>query len=76
MSMPDHRKKRMRLRLAIDDPVCVENLVPTVFGIGLGKHHQLDIGRVALYLREILEQIVDLICRQRKPHSLVGINQR
>ena len=35
------------LRLAVDDPARVEDLVPAVLGVGLREHHQLDVGRIA-----------------------------
>ena len=46
-----------------------------MLGIGLGKHHQLDIGGIALHLLIILQQVVDFVCRQRQPHVLIGLQQ-
>ena len=48
MRVSNHAKQRFRLWLLIDNPVSVENFVPTVLRIGLCEHHQLDVGRVAL----------------------------
>ena len=46
-----------------------------MLGIGLGKHHQLDIGGIAMRLLIILQQVVDFICRQRQSHVLIGLQQ-
>ncbi len=54
MRIADHREQRLRLRLAVDHPVGIEDLVPAMLGIGLREHHQFDIGRIALEPREIL----------------------
>ena len=43
----DHREQRLRLALAIDDPIRVEDLVTAMLGVRLREHHQLDIGRIA-----------------------------
>ena len=43
----------MRLRLAVDNPVGVEYLVPAVLGVGLGEHHQLHVRRIAADIGEI-----------------------
>ena len=45
----------------------VEDLVAAVLGIGLREHHQLDIGGIAPERAESLDQIVDLLGRQREP---------
>ena len=57
-----HAEQRNVLRHAIDYPIGIEYLVAAVFGIRLCKHHQFDIGRIALQLCEILNQVIDLIC--------------
>ena len=44
----------------------VEDLVPAVLGIRLREHHQLDIGGIAPERAEGLDQIIDLIARQRE----------
>ena len=44
----NHREERNVLLFAVDRPVRIEDLVPAMFGIGLGEHHQLDVGRIAL----------------------------
>jgi hypothetical protein len=54
----------------------VEDLVAAVLGVGLGEHHQLDVGRVAAGLREGVDQVVDLVVGQRQAHLAVGGDQR
>ncbi len=72
----DHREQRTRLWRAVDHPVGVEDLVPAMLGIGLREHHQLDVGRVASQAGEILQQVVDLVCRERQPQPGIGVHQR
>ncbi len=76
MGVADHAEQRHVLRLAVDHPVGVENLVAAVFGVRLRKHHQLDVGRIAFELLEIFDQVIDLVSRQRQPHVAVGFLQR
>jgi hypothetical protein len=47
MRFADHAEQRLVLGFAVDHPGGVENLVAAMFGIGLGEHHQFDVGRVA-----------------------------
>jgi len=56
----------------VDDEFGIEDLVPAVLGVGLREHHELDIGRVASERAERLDQIVDLIARQRQPELRIG----
>ena len=48
----NHVKQRVRLCFAIYDEISTKDLVAAVFTVGLGEHHQLDIGRVAVKLAE------------------------
>jgi hypothetical protein len=61
---------------AVDHPGGVEDLVAAVFGIGLGEHHQLDVGRVAAGLGEDVEQVIDFVVGQRQAERAVGVDQR
>ena len=45
--MANHAKQTVLLRLAIDGELRVENFVATVLTVGLRKHHQFNVGRVA-----------------------------
>ena len=64
------------LALAVDGEVGVEDLVAAVLGVGLREHHQPDVAGVALQLGEGLDQVVDLVVRQRQAEVLVGDFQR
>ena len=72
----DHLEQRVGLGFAVDHPIGVEDLVAAVFGVGLGKHHQLDVGRVAPQRPEGLDQIVDLVVGECQSQLGVGAGQR
>ena len=74
--VPDHAEQGLRLLLAVDDPVGVEDLVPAVLRVGLREHRQLRVGRVAPERIEGRAQVVDLVLGQREPEPLVGLAQR
>ena len=61
---PNHAEQPFSLRLTIDDPVGVENLVPAMFRICLREHHQFGVGRVALEVAVARGEIIDLVLRQ------------
>jgi hypothetical protein len=67
----DHREQRLRLALAVDDPVGIENLVATMLRVRLREHHQLDVGRVALQPREVRREVIDLVVGEREAETLV-----
>ena len=68
----DHLEQRQRLRLAVDGPAGIEDLVPAMFGIGLREHHQFDVVRIATEFTVARTQVVDLILGQRQPEARVG----
>ena len=72
MGVANHAKQGVRLFFAVDDPVGVENFVPTVLGIGLREHHQFNVGGIAAQHLEILQQIINFIVRQRQPQFPIG----
>jgi hypothetical protein len=74
--MPDHGEQRLRLRLAVDDPVGVEDLVAAVLGVRLGEHGELGVGRVAPHRAVGLLQVLDLLVAQREAQALVRLAQR
>ena len=47
-----------------------------MLAVGLGEHHQLDIGRIALELAEGRHQVVDLINGQGQAEFGIGPLQR
>ncbi len=76
MGHPDHAKQAVRSRLAVNLPTGVEDLVATVFRIGLGKHHQLGIGRIPIHLLVGLHQVIDFDRPQRQPKLDIDSAQR
>ena len=72
----DHFEQRFRLLFAVDDPVGVENLVAAVLGVGLREHIEFDIRRVAPQTGKGIQQVVDLVLRQRQAEPDVGLLQR
>ena len=75
MRVADHGEQRAVLRLAIDGPVRIEDLVPAMLTVGLREHHQLDIGGIAARAAEGSIQIVDLVIRERESKLDIGIQQ-
>ena len=61
---------------AVDRPVGVEDLVAAVFGVRLGEHHQLDVGRVAAKGGEVVDEVVDLVGGEREAERDVGGGER
>ena len=47
-----------------------------VLRVGLGKHHQLDIDRVATQRLKVLHQVIDFVIGQGQPQLAVGSDQR
>ena len=64
MRFTDHVEQGFLTRRAINYPRGIKNFVSAMFGIGLRKHHQLDISRIAPRLiGEQIKKVVDLIAR-------------
>ncbi|VVN54632.1 hypothetical protein PS685_01619 [Pseudomonas fluorescens] len=72
----DHAKQALVLALAVDVPAGVEDLVAAMLGVGLGKHHQFDVVRVATQTVEGIDQIIDFVFGQGKAQLDVGFFQR
>ncbi len=72
----DHAEQGLVHRPRIDDPVGIEDLVPAVLGVRLREHHQLDVGGVAADAAEVVDQVVDLVLRQRQAQLTVGCLER
>ena len=47
VGVANHAEHAALLRYAVDGELGIENFVAAVFAVGLCKHHQLHIGRVA-----------------------------
>ncbi len=71
----DHVEQAQGLRLAVQGPLRVEDLVAAMLGIGLGEHHQLDVGGVAQEGSVTPLQIRDLILRQGQAQARVGLSE-
>ncbi len=76
VGVADHLEQGVRLIDAIDGEASIENFVAAMFAVGLGEHHQLDIGGVAAELAVGVEQIVDLVIRQRQSLLHIGTRER
>ena len=72
----DHAEQRLATRLAVDGPGGVEYLVPAMFGIGLGEHHQFDIGGIAAEPAEVVGDVIDFVFRKRQAEADVGLGNR
>ncbi len=75
VGVADHLEEAVRLRLAVDRPAGVEDLVAAVLGVRLGEHHQLEVAGVSLQSLEGLDQVVDLVRRQGQAQPRVGLDQ-
>ena len=71
----NHREQRLTSRLAIDDPIRVEDLVATMLRVRLREHHELHVGGFASELGERLEQIIDFVVREREPELSIRRHQ-
>ena len=76
VGVADHGEQRLRLALAVDDPVGVEDLVAAMLGVRLREHHELDVARVAAEGAERSQQVVDLVGGERESELGVGAQQR
>ena len=72
----DHAEQCLGFGHAIDDPVGVKDLVTAVLGVGLRKHHQLHVGRVAAGFAEDVQEIFDFVVGQCQTHVAIGGFQR
>ena len=74
--LADHAEERLVLLDAVDREFGIEDLVAAVLGVGLRKHHELDIRRVAPLALECINEVVDLVVRKRKAHLEVRLGKR
>lgn len=72
----DHLEQRVRRAHPVQDPIRVEDLVPTMLGVRLGEHRELDIRRISPEPREKLDEILDFVRRQREAEHPVGVLER
>jgi len=72
---PDHVKQTVFLDFAVQSPTGIEDLVPTMLRVGLGKHHQLDIKGIPAQSPKTFFQVDQFIIRQRQPEPKISFNQ-
>ena len=72
VGVADHAEQRVRLRLAVDHPGRIEDLVAAVLRVGLREHHEFDVGRVTVRRDESIDQVADLVVGQRQAEVAVG----
>ncbi len=75
VGIANHAKQTLGLRLPVNHPIGIENLVTAMLRVGLRKHHQLDIRGIALKVLEIFQQIINFVLGQRQPPILIGLRQ-
>ena len=71
----DHAKHAFVLCHAIDRELRIENLVATVFAIGLREHHQLHVGGVAAQCSKSLDQVVNFIGGEGQTKLSISLDQ-
>ncbi len=76
MRVANHAEQRMILRVTVDGPARVKNLVPAMLGIGLGEHHQLDVAGITSEIGVGRGEVFDLVCRQGETQVDVGLQER
>ena len=60
----NHAKQGFWLYFPINRPLRIKNLVAAMLRVGLGKHHELNIGRIALQRINIgIHQVVNILAR-------------
>ena len=72
----NHFEQRLRLFLAVNDPVGVENFVAAMFRVSLREHIQFDIVGVAAQTGKGVMQIINFIFCQRQAQTNIGLLQR
>ena len=76
VGVANHLEEGALLRLAVDDPGGIEDLVAAMLGVDHREHHQLDVGRIAPQFLEDGEEIVDLLGREGQTHLEIGTLER
>ena len=75
MRVADHAEQGVRHVLAVDAVARVEYLVPAMFRICLGEHHQFGVGRIAAQRAIAFDQVGQFVFRQGQPEPGVGRSQ-
>ena len=72
VGVANHAKQGVLLHHAVNGELGVKDLVAAVLAVGLGKHHQLDIGRVAAQGSEGVDQVIHFVSRKRQSKRCIG----
>ncbi len=73
----DHLKEALVGGLSLDDPVGIEDFVPAMLRVGLREHHELHVRGIAADRAELLDEVDDLIVRQRQTQITIrGFERR
>ena len=75
VGVADHLEQGAGAGLTVDLPGGVKDFVPAVLRIGLRKHHQLHVVRVAAEVREGPGEVVDLVFREGESERPVGLDE-
>ena len=75
MGMPNHAEQGVFAVNAINGPAGVKNLVPAVFRIGLGKHHEFNVTGITSQIGKRIDEIFNLVGRQRQSQPGIGLDQ-
>ena len=60
----NHAKQGFWLYFAINRPLRIKNLVAAMLRVGLGKHHELNIGGIAFEFIDVgIHQVVNILAR-------------
>ena len=72
----DHGEQAFVLRRAINHEISIEYFVAAMLAVGLRKHHQLNIGRVAFEPGKSINQVIHFVVSQRQTKFAVCRHQR
>ena len=72
MGMTDHRKQGVILLRAVDFPAGIKDFVAAMLRVRLREHHQLDVPGVTPQRGECVDEVADLVFRQRQTQFSVS----
>ena len=72
MGMKNHREQGMILMRTVDFPAGIKNFMAAMLGVRLREHHQLDVPGVTPQRGECVDEVTDLVFRQRQTQLSVS----
>ena len=72
MGMTNHRKQGMILMRSVNFPAGVKDFVAAMLRVRLREHHQLDVPGVTPQRGECVDEVADLVFRQRQTQFSVS----